>query len=74
MIMDQVEAFEKAKTIFDLPPTRASGFTLTSDGKGVIITGFDIDVMVVLFHPDDVYKLYGMCQLAIKNLKASQDS
>ena len=72
--MDQAEAFDKAKTIFNLPPTRASGFALTSDGKGVIIAGFDIDVMVVLFHPDDVYKLYGMCQLAIKNMKASKDS
>jgi hypothetical protein len=66
--MNKREAFKQAKEMYpNLKPTTASGFTLTDDGKGVIVVGHDEDIMVVLHNNTDIYRLMSMCQLAIEN-------
>jgi len=68
--MNKREAFKQAKAIYPgLKPTRASGFTLTEDGKGVVVAGHDEDVVVVLDNETDIYRLMNMCQIAIENRK-----
>jgi len=68
--MNKREAFKQAKAIYPgLKPTRASGFTLTQDGQGVIVAGYDEDVVMVLHNETDIYRLMNMCQLAIERRK-----
>ena len=68
--MNKLEAFKQAKAIYPgLKPTRASGFTLTQDGQGVIVAGYDEDVVMVLHNETDIYRLMNMCQLAIERRK-----
>lgn len=66
--MNKKDAFKQAKKIFpELSPTRASGFTLTEDGKGVIIAGHEQPVMMILHNRTDIYRLMGMCQIALNS-------
>jgi hypothetical protein len=61
------EAFKDAKAKFpELKPTRASGFTLTEDGKGVLIAGYEEHVVTVIHNETDLYRLRSMCDLALK--------
>jgi hypothetical protein len=70
--MNKREAFRQAKRVYpQLEPTRASGFTLTDDGKGVIIAGHEQPVVMVLHNRTDIYRLMGMCQAALNNGKAT---
>jgi hypothetical protein len=68
--MNKREAFKQAKAIYPgLKPSRVSGFTLTNDGQGVIVAGYEEDVMLVLHNETDIYRLMNMCQLAIERRK-----
>lgn len=48
-----------------LKPSRPAGFSPTADLKGVIVTGFDEDV-AILIEGRDLDKLNGMLQLVTK--------
>jgi hypothetical protein len=68
-MMNKREAFKNAREMYKgLKPSRVSGFTLTSDGKGVVVAGFEEPVMMVLHHETDIYRLMSMCQLALKRI------
>jgi hypothetical protein len=56
---------QAAKTFWpNLRPTRPAGFTPTPDGKGVLIAGFDEDVVVVVTKKD-LYSLRNLVDRAI---------
>lgn len=65
--MNKSQAFEATQEIYpQLKPSRAAGFTTTPDGKGLIISGMDQNVAIVLYHPTDLSRLETMLQL-VKN-------
>lgn len=64
--MNKREAFKNAKEIFpSLAPTRAGGFTLSDDGKCVIVACHDEKVSLVLYNETDLYRLLSFCQMAL---------
>lgn len=68
--MNKQKAFNQAKVIYPgLKPTRVGSYTLTDDGQGVIIAASDEDVVIVLYHVNDIYRLMNMCQIAIDRIK-----
>lgn len=70
--MNKREAFKQTKAIYpNLKPTRASGFALTQNKQGIIITGYDENVAVILHNTTDIYKLMDICQLTTERKKKS---
>jgi len=62
--MNKKTAFEDAIATYpQLKPTRAAGFCLTRDGKGVIISGYDQPISVVVYHPRDLSNLKAMIEV-----------
>ena len=65
--MNKREAFKNAKEVFPgLKPTRAGGFVLSDDGKGVIVACHDEKVSLVLHNETDISRLLSCCQMALK--------
>lgn len=65
--MTKREAFQHVSAAYaDQKPTRAAGFTRTGDGTGVIIAGHDEAVAVVIYHENDLLRLMGMCEAALR--------
>ncbi len=59
--LNKKKAFAEAtKTYPLLKPTRAAGFSTMQDGPGLMISCFDTDTVVVLFHPTDLSRLKSM--------------
>jgi hypothetical protein len=46
--------------------------TLTDDGKGVILAGYEEKVTVVLNHPTDIYRVMAQCQWALDNINKTR--
>jgi len=65
--MNKATAFQEAKRIYPgLKPTRIAGFTHTDDGKGLILTGYDEYVSLVIYNRGDLWRLKGMVDAALE--------
>lgn len=65
--MRKRDLFAEARATFrELKPTRMGGVALTSDGKSVVIAGYDESISLVLNAQADLLRVIAMCQIAIE--------